>query len=217
LRAGQCDLLLKNSLLLEEGWANWVQTYLVSAPLRLGTHPSYSRKDVFEVIQNLPNNLPNRQVIQEDLYLIYIVLFHEEEIIMVGGEKIPITLDLLHKVVLMLLDPVKGPLYDKLFEDKMGQKVRYIIGEQLLWQAEENLGPLCVPYAALIAANVTFDPAQMGLSDLGTLLNTDARLNPNARMAAISRLKPQKKDDVYGMAKLVAEKLSFSIPKELQG
>ena len=122
---------------------------------------------------------------------------------------------MVYRAVVLLLDNVKGPLDDQLAE-KLGQPLRYILGELLFCQAEENLGPKCVPYAALIAANVTLDPAQMGLSDLSTLLKGDARLNPNARMAAISRLKLQQKDDVRDMAKMVSAQLSFSVPKELQ-
>jgi hypothetical protein len=57
----------------------------------------------------------------------------------------------------------------------------------------------------------------VSLSDLRDLLSRDARLNPDARMAAISRLRLEHKDDVHGMATRIASQFSFSIPKELQG
>jgi len=116
----------------------------------------------------------------------------------------------------MVLEMV-GNQVDDLLAQKLNQPLRYVVGELLLTQAEANLGPLCVPYAALIAAGVTFDPVQVGLSDLRDLLSRDLRLNPDARLALISRLRLEKKDDVRGMAKNVAALLSFSIPKELQG
>jgi hypothetical protein len=83
-------------------------------------------------------------------------------------------------------------------------------------QAEHNLGPLCVPYAALIAAYVTFDPASMGRIDLEDALNTNERFNPNVRMAALSRLKLNDKNSVSELTSRAASELSFSIPAELR-
>jgi len=109
-----------------------------------------------------------------------------------------------------------GGMLDEFLDEQLGQPLRYAVGELLFVQAEANLGAGCAPYAALIAANITFDPAAVSLADLRDLLSRDPRLNPDARLAALSRLKLDKKDDVRGMAKVAAAQLSFSVPKELQ-
>jgi hypothetical protein len=205
LRREQANLLLQVSQLLEEGWATWVETYMASTLLGVGTHPRGDLQKVLAAINSLVPHQPQWELIKQLLLGAIYVLFCEENQ----------PLEMVYRAVVLLLDNVKGPLDDQLAE-KLGQPLRYILGELLFCQAEENLGPKCVPYAALIAANVTLDPAQMGLSDLSTLLKGDARLNPNARMAAISRLKLQQKDDVRDMAKMVSAQLSFSVPKELQ-
>ena len=219
LRREQAGLLYLTSQLLEEGWATWVETFLASALLGLGTHPRGDMQKVAEAINSLPADLPEREEIQQALLGAILVLF--------GEENLP--LEILHTAVMVLegIDAAAEKLLgktlsqplsavDELLAQKLGQPLRYIIGELLLTQAEVNLGPLCVPYAALIAASVTFDPAQVGLSDLRDRFSRDPRLYPDVRMAAISRLRLEKKDDVRGMAKLVSAQLSFSIPKELQ-
>jgi hypothetical protein len=204
LRREQANLLFLASQLLEEGWATWVETYLASSLFRSGTHPRGNLQKVVDAINGLPSNLPERQEIQQSLLGAILLLFGEKDA----------PLEMLHQAVL-ILQMVGGQL-DELLVPKLGQPLRYLIGELLHTQAGANLGPLCVPYAALIASGVTFDPAQVGLSDLRDLLSRDPRLNPDARMAAISRLRLEKKDDVRGMANIVAAQLSFSIPKELQ-
>lgn len=205
LRREQANLLFLASQLLEEGWATWVETYLAQSLLGFGPHPRYALQTVLNAIQSLPARLPERAETQPALLGALALLF--------GAEQVPI--EMLHQAVMII--EVIGVGLDEVLGEKLGQPLRYAVGELLLAQAETNLGAQCVPYAALIAANVNFDPSQVGLSDLRDLLSRDPRLNPDARLAAISRLHPQAKDDVRGLAKMVAAQLSFSVPKELQG
>jgi hypothetical protein len=200
LRRGQASLLFENSMLLEEGWATWVESLMS----QVGPHPKYTLEMVMYVIDHLPGNLPARSEIQKELQGIILTLF--------GGGEPP--LETLRDAVYSL-NHIK-PELEALFENALGQTLRYIIGELLYWQAEGNLGQLCVPYTALIAANVKFDPEKMGLSDLNSLLVNDPRLHPDTRLAAISRLKPQKKDDVRGMARLAWDLFSFSAPEGMR-
>ena len=205
LRREQANLLFLSSQLLEEGWATWVETLLAFSIFGSGSHPRSDLQKVIEAINELPSNLPQCEEIQQSMLGAILLLFGEEDT----------SLETLHKAVIVL--EMIGIQLDELLAPKLGQPLRYLIGELLLYQAEINLGALCVPYAALIAAGVTFDPAQVGLSDLRDLLNRDPRLNPDARMAAISRLHLERKDDIHGMATRIAAQFSFSIPKELQG
>jgi hypothetical protein len=202
LRVAQDNLLHRVSQLLEEGWATWVASLLAQSVFHRGKHPQYEIQRVVEAIKNLPENIPNHAEIQKALLgSIYIVL----------GDQDP-PFDLLQQAVTILEDV--GSMVDDSIP--LEQPLRYAVGEMILSQAERNLGMQCMPYAALIAANVTFDPVSVGLTDLEKLLATDPRLNPDVRMVLISRLKPQQKDDVRGMAKMVSAQLSFSVPKELQ-
>ena len=205
LRREQANLLFLTSQLLEEGWATWVETFLASALLGSGPHPRGDLEKVVNAINGLPSNLPQRQEIQQALLGAILLLFGEKD-----GPP-----EMLHQAVMVL--EMVGNQVDELLAQKLNQPLRYVIGELLLTQAEANLGPLCVPYAALIAAGVTFDPLQMGLSDLRDLLSRDLRLNPDVRLALISRMRLEEKQNVHAMAKRVAAQFSFSIPKELQG
>ncbi len=204
LRREQANLLYLASQLLEEGWATWVETYLARSALGLGQHPRYTLQKVLDVVQSLPARQPEQAEARQTLLGALALLF--------SAEQVPI--EMLHQAVLIVA-MVAGDL-DGMLGEKLGQPLRYAVGELLLTQAEANLGAQCTPYAALIAANLTFDPAQVSLSDLRDLLSRDPRRNPDTRLAVISRLKLDRKDDVRAMAKMAEAQLSFSIPKEMQ-
>jgi hypothetical protein len=201
----QHNLLFNISQLLEEGWATWVAGYLSQACLGGDPRPRYSLDAIVKVIKDMPLTLlPDVKDTQNKLLYSLDIVF--------GPQDAP--LEVLNQAVNIL--EFDGALLDDYVGDKIGQPLRYAVGERIMMQAEINLGAGCVPYAALIAANVTFDPARISVNDLSVLLKADPRLNPDTRLVAISRLEPESRDDVPGLAKLAAAQLSISIPAELR-
>ncbi len=204
LRREQTALFYRTSQLLEEGWSTWLETYMGASIMKSSTHPRYNLQQVIDAIQSLPVDLPDCNEIQHSLLTAIVILF--------GDKDIP---DETLLQAVLVFDFVDTGL-DEFFEQKLGQPLRYAIGELMLIQAEANLGFQCVPYAVLLAANVTFDPVNMGLADLRELLCHDPRLNPDVRLAALSRLKLNPRNDVHVLVRQAAAELSFSIPVELK-
>ena len=204
LRAKQSNLVFIISQLLEEGWATWVESYFAQNLLVLGTRPRHSLKAILKAIQEFPPELPDREQVQGALLGALEVLL--------GGERY--RLSELHQAVIVI--EVFGSDLDGHFYPALGQPLRYAVGELLCLQAEANLGAICVPYAVLIAANVTIDMDKIGLVDLRELVSSDPRLHPDARLAAISQLYIDERDSVIALAQQAEAELSFSIPRELK-
>ncbi len=200
LRTEQHSLIFNASQFLEEGWATWLETFMGVVLFKFGDHPNHSFKAIKAAINSIPEYVPQRKEIVDKLLASMLTIFGEYR---VSPE------DLL--TATLTLEAMGGA-----FQDELGQPLRYAIGERMMVQAAQNLGPLCVPYAALIAANVTFDLASLGLSDLKHLLTSDPRLNPNARLAAISRLQLTERNNVRELASRASEELNFSIPPEIK-
>lgn len=204
LRLQQSNLLFQASQLLEEGWSTWVENMMVRAAGKNEPRSRYQIKQVVDAIQSLPANLAERNEIQKLLTGCLGVLFGEQ----------PVPMESLHQAV-MIVNALGNEL-NEYFSEKLGQPLRYVAGELIMSQAENNLGMECVPYAALIAANVSFDPAAISLGDLRDLLGHDPRLHPDARLAALSRLKLPAANDIPSLVRSASEALSISVPKELQ-
>jgi hypothetical protein len=120
----------------------------------------------------------------------------------------------LHKAVLAI--DVLGNDLEEHFQSTLGQPLEYAVGELILMQSENNLGARCVPFAVLVAANLTFDLSEISLVDLSALMQNDLRLNPDARLAVLSRLRLGEKNSVSELAESAAAKFSFSVPPELK-
>jgi hypothetical protein len=202
LRMAQDRLLYLSSQLLEEGWSTWVETYLTAEALGFGEHPRYSLEGVRQAVEGLLRLDAQSEcgALLQSLDLLF------------GPDDPP--LFALHQAVMVVA--MVGDDFDEYFGAKLGQPLRYAVGELVLSQAEANLGALCAPYASLVAGNVTFDPAQISLSDLDTLLSGDPRLHPDARLAAISRLRLAAPNNVKELAERAQTELSFSVPPELK-
>jgi hypothetical protein len=204
LRHDQAMLLFQASQLLEEGWASWIEAYMARQLGGTPLGPRYSMQAVLNAIHGLPETLSDRESLQQLLLGSLELLFNEERS----------SLPELHQAVMVIekagdaLDPYFGPI--------LGQPLRYAIGSLLMIQAEVNQGAGCMPYMALIAANLTFDPNQISLSDLRELLGSDPRLNPDARMAALSQVRLKQPNDIKSLAQIAEMELSFSVPKELK-
>jgi hypothetical protein len=202
LRSEQAQLLLQASLLLEEGYATWVEAFMAR---EMGTPARrYSLAAVAQAVLALPETTTNRDNGQALLLGSLQLLFGEERS----------SLAELHQAV-MTLEKVSPAIDDFIFH-YLGQTLRYVVGSLLMDQTEMNLGAGCVPYVALIAGNVTFDPAQISLADLRELLSRDPRLNPDTRLAALSQLRLDQPGDVKSMAQIAESGLSLSVPKELK-
>ena len=204
IRQEQAELLNMASQLLEEGWATWVETWLAANLMESGTHPRHSIGAIAQAIENLPGEVPEREKIQCALYGALELLFGEEDVPM----------ELIHQAVMTVA--MLGSQLDAYFGSALGQPLRYAVGELIMVQAGTNLGPVCVPYAALIAANVSFNPEEIGLSDLREMFATKPNLNPDARVAALSRMRLDQINSIAELARRAESELSFSVPKELK-
>lgn len=204
LRSDQAVLLNTASLLVEEGWATWIESFLPSQIFSEAEARHYLIENVIQAIQALPEEIPNRSDLQGYLLGALALLFSDEDI----------PAQLLLEAALVI--HFEGGKYDPYFGDALGQPLRYVIGDLLMVQAEGNLGPLCLPYAALIAANINFDPQGISLSDLREMLFTKPQLNPDARLAALSRLRLQQPNSVAELLQRAEAELSFIAPQELK-
>ena len=111
---------------------------------------------------------------------------------------------------------VLGQHFEPYFLQTLNQPLQYAVGELLLVQAETNLGAACLPYVVLIAANVDLTPERLALADLENLLSTEPRLHPDARLAALSRLKLNAPGDVMELVQRAEAQLSLAVPPALK-
>lgn len=199
LRRAQAQVLGMASQLVEEGWATWVEQFM------LQEKPSeYPLSTILEAVKRVPARSREPEETRNALLIALHTLFGEER----SGFS-----DILQAVMII---EVLGSDLDDYFSSILGRPLRYVVGESLFRQAAANLGPVCVPYVALIAANIHIDPQVISLSDLREMLSTQPRLNPDARLAVLSRLLLESKNDVSELARRAESELSFSVPNELK-
>jgi hypothetical protein len=201
LRLAQYNLLQLTSQFLEEGWATWI-TGFIGSELFHTPRPFYQLEQLWQAIDTLPLISYRRQrgLLLEALQVIF------------GPD--PADQTVLHRAIITIV--VVGAEITPHFAEHFNQDLSYVVGELLFTQAESNLGPTCLPYAALIAGNVTLDPTEIGLSDLEVLLNEDPRLHPDARLAALSRMRLAEPNSVSELVGRAEAQLSFTIPPELK-
>ena len=211
LRAQQEQIILHVSLILEEGWATWIGDSLKSLKTTSASHPHFNPKDVLLGLEKASLRIPQLQEILNNIKFAFICLFDWEMDFSNTQGFDRLLFDAIH-----ILENIPQKVDDFLYHNFLGMPIRYVIGELLLTQAEQNLGTTCLPFAALIAANVTFDFEKIGLADLEILLSSDPNLNPDYRLAALSRMQLEEKGDVIAMARQAYSNFSFSIPQELK-
>ena len=204
LRREQANLLYLVSQLLEEGWATWVETYLEQLILGAGQHPRHRLQAVIRAIEDLPRSIQDRRQVQGALMSALNALFTPDEI----------PFPVLHQAVMTIA--VLGGSLDAYFTPTFGQPLRYAVGELLLTQAEMNLGERCLPYVVLVAANVSFDPSRFSLTDLRELFGREARLNPDFRLTALSRIHLEAENSIRELVQRAEIELSFTVPPELK-
>jgi hypothetical protein len=204
LRLEQHNLIYAVSQFVEEGWSTWVERSIEARLTRDASPRRYTPQQVMEVLKSLPSNLPDRRQLQQQAEWAMVVLF---------GEKRGDAQSMLQAVIVLAQ---LGQWLDLVFSAKLGQPLRYVVGELFFNLAEFNLGPDCMPYLALVAANVTFDPSKLGLNDLQSLLSIDPRLHPDARLAMLSRLELSEKNNLREFAGRAQSELNLAIPDALK-
>ena len=107
---------------------------------------------------------------------------------------------------------------DRLLSDahRSGLQLRYEGGFLLMERLKELFGERCVPAAVRIAGNVRYNLAAVSVDDL-TKAISDPNYNTDCRLAAMLRLPAGAvpKNDVGQFAKLVNDRLGYSIPEGL--
>ena len=200
----QYQILLSSSLILEEGWATWIESYL-SNHLFSTKHPIHNLDSWNKAIKV---DFPNRLFwsFQEEIR-------NQSSIIFENHRGHP---NNMLRAILFFRDNsdkiMKG--FDRSAAIEFSQPLRYVLGQLLMRQVEINAGPMCVPHAAIIAGNIRFDLKDLGIADLATLISTDPLANADTRLAFISTIKldDKHKNNVALFANKIQEQLSIPIP-----
>ena len=206
LLTAQWKVIFEASKFLEEGWATWIQGYLKETLFQNSEnpknppfhHPIHDGEELAKAVVSLPQE---RRI---DFINAFNVLF--------GDDAVKI-IDLY--AAMMTMSSIDNDYYD-MFMALSHQPLRYVLGEFLCLQTERNLGVKSLPYAVLIAANITLNNTQISVSDLDLSLNGDPRLNPNTRLAAKSRIKLDHLGDLNELCQKVTSELSMVVPPELR-
>lgn len=198
LRNQQNSILFDVSQFLEEGWATFIEDYVKMNFLQTSQSPEHSLQAIIDSSSSLPKELC-------DSFLLAV-----QRIFLTESVSTSDILDAINFLAQV------GEKFDDVFTSSLHQPLRYALGELLCLQCASNCGVECVPYGVLIAANISFDPTKISLTDLSLLLKKDPRLNPDVRLAAISKLKLDNKGNVQELAERVSAELSFSIPSEVK-
>mgnify|MGYP007112879341 CR=1 FL=1 len=200
----QYQILLSSSLILEEGWATWIESYL-SNHLFSSKHPAYEYESWSKAIKvNFTNQLsyPFKEEVRKQSNVLF------------GNDSV--TTDALLHAILFFRDNADKIMegFDRTAAQVFKQPLRYVLGHLLMHQVENNAGPMCVPHAAIIAGNIRFDLTELGIADLARLVSADPRLNADTRLALISKikLKDEHKNNVAIFANEIENQLSLPVP-----
>jgi len=203
LRQKQYNILFQFSTLVEEGWATWLETYMMRQFYNYGQHPRYTLQEVIQAVSSLPADMPDSKEIQEAVLYALDLIFGEE------------TQDAYKLLKAVYIIENIEPILDTYSSSPLRQPLRYVIGELIFAQVELNCGPLCAPYAALIASCISIQPDQISMTDLRELMQTDPRLNPDARLAMVSKLKLSQPNNVAELAQKARSIWSLHVPSEI--
>lgn len=208
LRLDQHNLIFEVSQLVEEGWSTWIAGHMQPS----GPRKRHELAAVVQAVRELPQALPEDLLNElQDLAEMMKALLQALVILFHPGESNPSRLLEAVWVVNTL-----GDMLDEGFSRQIRQPLRYAVGELLFLQAEKRCGARCMPYLALLAANVNYDLQQISLSDLRQLLMHDPRIHPDARLATLSHLQLEQKGSLEELLQQAEALLSFSIPPELK-
>ena len=204
VRQQQLGILYSNFIFLNEGWATWLESFFSAVVFGQGNHPKHSLQQLLEAVDGL-NAFPlmDEDGIEASKIALELILdddLHPPAELLAG-------IKFLHQI---------DRITDGYFSSLLGQPLRYVLGELIMAKASANLGKRCVPFAALIAANISFDPEKISLTDMRELFHSDPSLNPDARMVMLSKLKLIEHDNVEELARQAENYLNMQVPRDMK-
>jgi hypothetical protein len=204
VRQQQLGILYSNFIFLNEGWATWLESFFSAVVFGQGDYPKHSLQQLLEAVDGLSAlSQTDEEGINASKIALALILddeFHPPADLLAG-------IKFLHH-----LDRIT----DAYFSSKLGQPLRYVLGELIMAKASVNLGKRCVPFAALIAANISFDPEKISLTDMRELFHSDPQLNPDARMVMLSKLKLKEHDNIDELAFQAENYLNLQLPRNMK-
>lgn len=204
VRQQQAQILFSNTIFLNEGWATWLESFFGAHVIGQANHPKHSLNTLNQAVDELAAaSLVDEDGIEALRIALMLVLdedFHPSEDVLAAVKW-------LHQ-------------FDKISADyfmrKCGQPLRYILGELIMSKISLNSGVRCVPFAALIAANISFDPEKISLTDMRELFHNDPQLNPDTRLVMLSKLTIKELDNVMELAFQAENLLNMQVPQYMK-
>ena len=209
------SILFQTSQYAEEGWAMWIQNYILRRLKELpveGEEVDFGRARREYSFDNALDTLKEIEFKHQDTGLRELAHWVRESVQRIFLQP-DIDLETLHQAVLTLQD--WGRQLAQPFGESLGQSPSYVVGSLLCNRLEEVLGGKCVPYALAIACNLSYDLGEISNSDLARLVHDDPRLNIDSRLVQLTRLQLDTKDDIAALAQAAREALNLSPPPEL--
>jgi hypothetical protein len=209
------SILFQSSQHAEEGWAMWIQNYMLRRlqDLRVeGEEIDFGRATREYSLDRALDALKQIEFKHQDTELRKVAHWVRESVqrILLQPE---IDLQTLHQAVLALQE--YGPQLAQPIGELLGQPPSYVVGLLVCGKLEEVLGTKCVPYALAIACNLSYDLGEISNSDLARLVHDDPRLNIDSRMVQLTRLELENKNSIEELAQVAREALNLSPPPEL--
>jgi len=205
------NTLLLSSMYVEEGWATWVERYIMS---RLGEAAEdkaayaqatrrYTREDVERVLRltldskDIPE--PARQTIRQYLDLLGRMLDDQFD----NAQELHAAMQWLAKA---------GDGLEPVFIDGFHQSAPYVIGCLMMDAIAGKFGTRCAPYAVASASNVTYSLDTIANADLSGLVEREPNMNMNTRLAMLLHMSVVEPDDVSAFLETAKEELGFAPP-----
>ncbi len=202
-------IVFYSSLLLEEGWATWIEQQMSSLAHQAGLTvqeprlPSrgYTVARVGDLLQRLQAGRSDQAEAARAALDALAALFIRES---------PSDV-LIHQAVRILQQA--GPALDEAFGREFGQPSPYVLGYLLLQRLAGAVGPRCVPHAVGLAGNLSYGLQSISVSDLESVVAENPRLNADSRLALLGSLQLQRPGDVAELARLAREELNLAVPE----
>ena len=211
--ADKWDILFRSSLFLEEGFATWIERYMLET-LRETTAGE----------SDYTSGLADYGVAAVRTKLVAITRGRDRTaaraaaVVAAALERVAAgraephelhraVVDLQHREE-ELSAALVGPLR---------RELRYVVGTALLSLIEVRCGAACVPYAAAIAAHRTFLDGEHGVGPetLARYVDERPEMNLDSRLARLCRIELRRKGDVAEMARLARDELGLTPPPSL--
>lgn len=208
-------ILYQSSQYTEEGWAVWIQNYILGRLQELSAEEGqmdfgrarrdYALEDTIRALEKIEFKHKDKNLrgfahwVRESMQRIFL--------------QPDVDLETLHKAVLTLQD-YGGRLAQPIGE-LLGQPLSYVLGSLLFDRLEQALGNKCVPYALIIACNLSYHLAEISNTDLARIVHDDPRLNIDSRLVQLTRLELDARNDIVALGQGAREVLNLSPPPEL--